>query len=99
IKKESDGLDQTAAKASAAAGAQSGSYIPQTSVYGGYQMYQPVTAPAGRSYVDQSKREYNINLSGGVAPGTDLDRQLREAVEKLDREERARQRSSMRHDG
>ncbi|MGM8371051.1 phage tail tape measure protein [Enterobacter hormaechei subsp. steigerwaltii] len=99
IKKESDGLDQTAAKAGAAAGAQSGSYIPQTSVYGGYQMYQPVTAPAGRSYVDQSKREYNINLSGGVAPGTDLDRQLREAVEKLDREERARQRSSMRHDG
>ncbi|HFT7045499.1 TPA: phage tail tape measure protein [Enterobacter hormaechei] len=99
IKKESDGLDQTAAKASASAGAQSGSYIPQTSVYGGYQMYQPVTAPAGRSYVDQSKREYNINLSGGVAPGTDLDRQLREAVEKLDREERARQRSSMRHDG
>lgn len=99
IKKESDGLDQTAAKASAAAGTQNVSYIPQTSVYGGYQMYQPVTAPAGRSYVDQSKREYNITLSGGVAPGTDLDRQLREAVEKLDREERARQRSSMRHDG
>lgn len=99
IKKESDGLDQTAAKASAAAGTQNGSYIPQTSVYGGYQMSQPVTAPAGRSYVDQSKREYNITLSGGVAPGTDLDRQLREAVEKLDREERARQRSSMRHDG
>jgi len=98
IKKESDGLDQTAAKASAAAGAQNGSYIPQTSVYGGYQMYQPVTAPAGRSYVDQSKREYNITLSGGVAPGTDLDRRLREAVDKLDREERARQRSSMRHD-
>ncbi|EMG7886824.1 phage tail tape measure protein [Enterobacter hormaechei] len=99
IKKESDGLDQTAAKASAAAGAQNGSYIPQTSVYGGYQMYQPVTAPAGRSYVDQSKREYNITLSGGVAPGTDLDRRLRDAVDKLDREERARQRSSMRHDG
>ncbi|MDA4780534.1 phage tail tape measure protein [Enterobacter hormaechei] len=98
IKKESDGLDQTAAKASAAAGAQNGSYIPQTSVYGGYQMYQPVTAPAGRSYVDQSKREYNITLSGGVSPGTDLDRRLREAVDKLDREERARQRSSMRHD-
>ena len=98
IKKESDGLDQTAAKASAAAGAQNGSYIPQTSVYGGYQMYQPVTAPAGRSYVDQSKREYNITLSGGVSSGTDLDRRLREAVDKLDREERARQRSSMRHD-
>lgn len=99
IKKESEVLDQTAAKASAAAGAQNGSYIPQTTAYGGYQMYQPVTAPAGRSYVDQSKREYNITLSGGVAPGTDLDRRLREAVDKLDREERARQRSSMRHDG
>ncbi|HHH2799197.1 TPA: phage tail tape measure protein [Enterobacter hormaechei] len=99
IKKESGDLDQTAAKADAAAGVQNGSYIPATSAYGGYQAYQPVTAPAGRSYIDQSKREYNINLPGGVAPGTDLDRQLREAVEKLDREERARQRSSMRHDG
>ncbi|UZQ67177.1 phage tail tape measure protein [Enterobacter kobei] len=99
IKKESGDLDQTAAKAGAAAGAQNGSYIPATSAYGGYQAYQPVTAPAGRSYIDQSKREYNINLPGGVAPGTDLDRQLRDAVEKLDREERARQRSSMRHDG
>ncbi|HDC4656244.1 TPA: phage tail tape measure protein [Enterobacter hormaechei] len=99
IKKESGDLDQTAAKASAAAGTQTGSYIPATSAYGGYQAYQPVTAPAGRSYIDQSKREYNINLPGGVAAGTDLDRQLREAVERLDREERARQRSSMRHDG
>ncbi|MER1477302.1 phage tail tape measure protein [Enterobacter hormaechei] len=99
IKKESGDLDQTAAKASAASGAQNGSYILATSAYGGYQAYQPVTAPAGRSYIDQSKREYNINLPGGVAPGTDLDRQLREAVERLDREERARQRSSMRYDG
>ena len=99
INKESSDLDQKAAKANAATGSQNGSYIPATSAYGGYQVYQPVTAPAGRSYVDQSRREYNINLSGGVAPGTDLDRQLREAVEKLDREERARQRSSMRHDG
>lgn len=99
IKKESDGLDQTAAKASAAAGAQNGSYIPATSAYGGYQAYQPVTAPAGKTYVDQSKPEYHITLQGGVAPGSDLDRQLREAVDKLDRENRARQRSSMRHDG
>ncbi|QZY38387.1 phage tail tape measure protein [Enterobacter cancerogenus] len=97
IKKESDGLDQTAAKASAAA--QSGSYIPTTSAYGGYQAYQPVTAPAGKTYVDQSKPEYHITLQGGVAPGSDLDRQLREAVDKLDRENRARQRSSMRHEG
>jgi hypothetical protein len=99
IKKESGDLDQTTEKANTATDTQNGSYIPATSAYGGYQAYQPVTAPAGRSYIDQSKREYNINLPGGVVPGTDLDRQLRDAVEKLDREERARQRSSMRHDG
>ncbi|MHA0962588.1 phage tail tape measure protein [Enterobacter cancerogenus] len=95
IKKESGDLDKAAAKA----GAQNGSYIPATSAYGGYQAYQPVTAPAGKTYVDQSKPEYHITLQGGVAPGSDLDRQLREAVDKLDRENRARQRSSMRHDG
>ncbi|MGR5945772.1 phage tail tape measure protein [Enterobacter sp. C4G1] len=99
IKKESGDIDQTAAKSGAAAGAQNESYIPATSAYGGYQAYQPVTAPAGRSYVDQSKSEYHITLQGGVAPGSDLERQLNDAVEKFDRKERARQRSSMRHDG
>ncbi|HHA2002348.1 phage tail tape measure protein [Enterobacter kobei] len=98
INKESSDLDQKAAKASAATGSQNGSYIPATSAYDGYQAYQPVTAPTGKTYVDQSKPEYNINLNGGIAPGSDLDRQLREAVDKLDRENRARQRSSMRHD-
>ncbi|WP_141219899.1 phage tail tape measure protein, partial [Escherichia coli] len=98
INKESSDLDQKAAKANAATGSQNGSYIPATSAYGGYQAYQPVTAPTGKTYVDQSKPEYNINLNGGIAPGSDLDRQLREAVDKLDRENRARQRSSMRHD-
>ena len=98
INKESSDLDQKAAKASAATGSQNGSYIPATSAYGGYQAYQPVTAPTGKTYVDQSKPEYNINLNGGIAPGSDLDRQLREAVDKLDRENRARQRSSMRHE-
>ncbi|HHT3528052.1 phage tail tape measure protein [Enterobacter asburiae] len=98
INKESSDLDQKAAKASAATGSQNGSYIPASSAYGGYQAYQPVTAPTGKTYVDQSKPEYNINLNGGIAPGSDLDRQLREAVDKLDRENRARQRSSMRHD-
>lgn len=72
--------------------------IPATASYGGYQAYQPVTAPAGRSYIDQSKSEYNITLQGGVAQGGDLDRQLRDAVDKLDREKRARQRSNMRLD-
>ena len=98
INKESSDLDQKAAKASAATGSQNGSYIPATSAYGGYQAYQPVTAPTGKTYVDQSKPEYNINLNGGIAPGSDLDRKLREAVDKFDRENRARQRSSMRHD-
>ncbi|MEA5253339.1 phage tail tape measure protein [Enterobacter bugandensis] len=97
INKESTDLDQKAAKANAATGSQNKSYIPATSTYGGYQ-YQPVTAPTGKTYVDQSKPEYNIHLNGGIVPGSDLDRQLREAVDKLDRENRARQRSSMRHD-
>ncbi|MDM2823600.1 phage tail tape measure protein [Citrobacter sp. Cpo100] len=96
IKKESTDLDQTAAKADKVSSG--GGYIPATASYGGYQVYQPVTAPAGRSYIDQSKSEYNITLQGGVAPGGDLDRQLRDAVDKLDREKRARQRSSMRLD-
>ena len=96
IKKESSDLDQTAAKADKTSA--NGAYIPTTASYGGYQAYQPVTAPAGRSYIDQSKSEYNITLQGGAAPGSDLDRQLRDAVEKVDREKRARQRSSMRHD-
>lgn len=96
IKKESTDLGQTAAKADKAS--PGGGYIPATASYGGYQAYQPVTAPAGRSYIDQSKSEYNITLQGGVAPGGDLDRQLRDAVDKLDREKRARQRSNMRLD-
>ena len=96
INKESDSLDQTAAKTNAAT--QGNSYIPATNTYGGYQAYQPVTAPAGRSYIDQSKSEYNITLPGGVAPGHQLDRQLRDTLEQIEREKRARQRASMGHD-
>lgn len=96
INKESDSLDQTAAKTNAAT--QGNSYIPATSTYGDYQAYQPVTAPAGRSYIDQSKSEYNINLPGGVAPGHQLDRQLRDTLEQIERDKRARQRANMTHD-
>ncbi|EDB6335047.1 phage tail tape measure protein, partial [Salmonella enterica subsp. enterica serovar Litchfield] len=96
INKESDSLDQTAAKTNAAT--QGNSCIPATSTYGGYQAYQPVTAPAGRSYIDQSKSEYNITLPGGVAPGHQLDRQLRDTLEQIERDKRARQRASMTHD-
>ena len=96
INKESGTLDQTAAKANAAT--QGNSYIPATSTYSGYQAYQPVTAPAGRSYIDQSKSEYHISVDGG-GNGTQLDRQLQDALEKFEREKRARQRASMNHDG
>ncbi|HEY2452327.1 MAG TPA: phage tail tape measure protein [Scandinavium sp.] len=96
ISKESDVLDKTAAKTNAAT--QGNSYIPATSAYGGYQAYKPVTAPAGRSYIDQSKSEYNITLPGGVAPGHQLDRQLRDTLEQIERDKRARQRASMTHD-
>ncbi|XUA20134.1 phage tail tape measure protein [Citrobacter sp. OP27] len=97
INKESSTLDQTAAKASAAT--QGGNYIPATSSYGGYQAYQPVSAPGGRSYVDQSKNDYHITLQGSSAPGAPLERQLQDALEKYERDKRARARSSMAHDG
>ncbi|EGD8734246.1 phage tail tape measure protein, partial [Escherichia coli] len=98
INKESDTFDQTAARTHAATYG-TGGYIPATSSYAGYQAYQPVTALAGRSYVDQSKNEYHINLTGGSAPGTQLDRQLQDALEKYERDKRARARASMMHDG
>lgn len=96
INKESSTLDQTAAKTSAAT--QGSSYIPATSTYGGYQAYQPVTAPAGRSFVDQSKSDYHITLQG-AGNGTQLDRQLQDSLEKYERDKRARQRAQMNHDG
>lgn len=99
INKESSDLDQKAAKANAATGSGKESTIRPTPLFGDSQWYHPVPVPAGKTYVDQSKPEYNITLNGGIAPGTDLDRQLREAVERLDQQNRARQRSSMRHDG
>ncbi|QXA49520.1 phage tail tape measure protein [Enterobacter cancerogenus] len=99
INKESSDLDQKAAKANAATGSGKESTIRPTPLFGDSQWYHPVPVPAGKTYVDQSKPEYNITLNGGIAPGTDLDRQLREAVDRLDKQNRARQRSSMRHDG
>lgn len=96
INKESDNLDQTAAKTNAAT--QGNSYIPATSTYGGYQAYQPVTAPAGRSYIDQSKSDYSITIQGGFTPGSQMDKQMQDAIEKFERDKRARQRASMSHD-
>lgn len=96
INKESSTLDQTAAKASAATG--SNSYIPATSSYGGYQAYQPVTAPAGKTYIDQSRPTYQITVPGNGMPGGQLGNQLQDALDKYDREKRARARASMMHD-
>nr|WP_318368570.1 phage tail tape measure protein [Enterobacter sp.] len=76
------------------AGAGTGPAITQ-----GHASYAPVTAAAGRSYVDQSKNEYHITLQGGAAPGTSLDRQLQDTLEKHERDKRARARASMLHDG
>lgn len=99
INKESSDLDQKAAKTNAATGSVKESSVRPTPLFGDSQWYHLVPVPAGKTYVDQSKPEYNITLHGGIAPGTDLDRQLREAVERFDQQNRARQRSSMRHDG
>ncbi|HBD2338480.1 TPA: phage tail tape measure protein [Escherichia coli] len=96
INKESNNLDQTAAKTNAAT--KGNSYIPATSTYGGYQAYQPVTAPTGRTYVDQSSPTYQINLPGNGAPGGQLGNQLQDALEKYEREKRAKARASMMHD-
>jgi TP901 family phage tail tape measure protein len=105
INKESGEINKTAgdlATGGANAPGGSGSYSPATggayipATAGG--AYQPIGAPGGRSYVDNSRSEYNIHLPGGMMPERDLDRQLRDAVERIDREKRAKQRSDMRHD-
>jgi len=66
---------------------------------GGYQAYRPVNAPTGRTYVDQSKSDYHITLPGGATTGGQLEQQLQDALEKFDRDKRARNRSSMAYDG
>lgn len=92
INKESSSLDQTAAKASAAT--QNG-YSPALS---SYSSYQPVTAPAGKTYIDQSRPTYQINVPGNGMPGGRLGDDLQDALEKYEREKRAKARASMMHD-
>ncbi|EBO8189906.1 phage tail tape measure protein [Salmonella enterica] len=96
VKKESSSIDTETAKAPPVG--QGGGYIPTTSSLGGYQAYQPVTAPAGRTYIDQSSPTYQINLLGGGAPGGQLGNQLQDALEKYERDKRAKARASMMHD-
>jgi TP901 family phage tail tape measure protein len=96
VKKESSGIDAETAKAPPVG--QGGGYIPTTSSLAGYQGYQPVTAPAGRTYIDQSSPTYQINLPGGGAPNGQLGNQLQDALEKYERDKRAKARASMMHD-
>ncbi|ECD5776897.1 phage tail tape measure protein [Salmonella enterica subsp. enterica serovar Virchow] len=96
VKKESSSIDTETAKTPLVG--QGGGYIPTTSSLGGYQAYQPVTAPAGRTYIDQSCPTYQINLPGGGAPGGQLGNQLQDALEKYERDKRAKARASMMHD-
>lgn len=96
VKKESSSIEKETAKVPPVG--QGGGYIPTTSSLGGYQAYQPVTAPAGRTYIDQSSPTYQINLPGGGAPGGQLGNQLQDALEKYERDKRAKARASMMHD-
>ncbi|HCB1566291.1 TPA: phage tail tape measure protein [Citrobacter freundii] len=96
VKKESSSIDAETAKAPPVG--QGGGYIPTTSSLGGYQAYQPVAAPAGRTYIDQSSPTYQINLPGAGAPGGQLGNQLQDALEKYERDKRAKARASMMHD-
>ncbi|HBY4297375.1 TPA: phage tail tape measure protein [Klebsiella pneumoniae] len=95
VKKESSSIDAETSKAPSVG--QGGGYIPATSSLSGYQAYQPVTAPIGRTYIDQSSPTYQINMPGG-APGGQLGNQLQDALEKYERDKRAKARASMMHD-
>ncbi|EGU1334817.1 phage tail tape measure protein [Salmonella enterica subsp. enterica serovar 4,[5],12:i:-] len=96
VKKESSNIDKETAKVPPVG--QGGGYIPTTNSLGGYRAYQPVTAPAGRTYIDQSSPTYQITLPGGGAPGGQLGNQLQDALEKYERDKRAKARASMMHD-
>ncbi|KLR29407.1 phage tail tape measure protein [Enterobacter kobei] len=94
IKNESGDLDAAAAKAESASSPAGSAYIPGAGISGGSLGYQPTIATGGRSYVDQSKSEYNITLQGGTASGTDLTRQIRETIDNIEQDKARRQQSS-----
>ncbi|TNV09541.1 phage tail tape measure protein [Buttiauxella sp. B2] len=99
INQESGQLDAKAEKVNAWTNGASSGYSPSGGLLtGSYGSYQPVTASAGKSYTDQSRNEYHIAIGGGVQNGGELDRQLRDSLEKYEREKRAKQRASMMHD-
>lgn len=96
INKETGSLDKAADKANQYAGGVG--YATSGGQAGGYGNYQPVTAASGKTYTDQSRNEYHIAIGAGVQNGGEIDRQLRDGLEKYEREKRAKQRASMMHD-
>ena len=94
IKKESGNIDPVVPKADTSSADAGSAWDPTSPVYGGFLGYQPTAAAGGRSYVDQSKSEYNITLQGSVASGTDLTRQIQEAIENSEREKARKQQTS-----
>lgn len=98
INKESGDLGDKAEKVNAYATGAGGGYSPSGGLLAGtYGSYQPVTTAAGKSYTDQSRNEYHIAI-GGVQNGGELERQLRDGLDKYEREKRAKRRASMLHD-
>lgn len=94
INKESSTLDQTAARANAAT---SGSYVKNTSSHN-FNNYKRATAPGGSSFTDNSKNTIEVNVPAGSSK-QDTDRLVQDAMDKMERDRRARQRSNMALDG
>lgn len=95
VKKDSSALNTSVTSQS---DNQSGGYFPASNPYGGYGAYQPVTAPAGKTYIDQSRPTYQINVPGNGMPGGRLGNELQDALEKYESKKRADARASMRYD-
>ncbi|PSN05979.1 phage tail tape measure protein [Siccibacter turicensis] len=97
INKESTNLDKTAEKTRAAT---LGTMRP-SGISGDFGTgdYKKVTAPAGQSVVDNSKSEIHVTINGDGADKAKIERDVREAMEKAERERRARSRSNMALDG
>lgn len=93
IDSKSSDLDKAAEKTNVyATGANGRGYSPTGGILTGG--YQPVSAPTGSSYIDQSQHHYEIPVNGASNP-IDVQRQIREGLQAEQRERRARLRSNM----
>jgi hypothetical protein len=94
VKKESSSIDAETSKACRLVRAVAISRRPAHLAVSGLSACY---GPAGRTYIDQSSPTYQINMPGG-APGGQLGNQLQDALEKYERDKRAKARASMMHD-